>query len=47
MMTMLERTNQINGSSHVRAFPATATVGEATTAAAEAATTWLITRQGR
>jgi sulfate permease, SulP family len=47
MMSMLERTNQINGSSHVRAFPATATVGEATTAAAEAASTWLITRQGR
>ncbi len=47
MMTMLERTNQINGSSHVRAFPATATVGEATAAAADAATTWLITRQGR
>jgi SulP family sulfate permease len=47
MMAMLERTNQINGSSHVRAFPATDTVGEATTEAAEAASTWLITRQGR
>jgi sulfate permease, SulP family len=47
MMTMLERTNQINGTSHVRAFPATATVGEASAAAAEAATTWLITSRGR
>ena len=42
---MLERTNQINGSSHVRAYPATTTVGEATTQASEAATSWLITRQ--
>ena len=42
MMRMLECTNQINGSSHVRAFPATATVGEATTAASDAATTGLI-----
>ena len=45
MMTMLERTNQINGTSHVRADPATAVVGEATGAASGAATSWLITRQ--
>jgi SulP family sulfate permease len=44
LMRMLERTNQINGTSHVRAFPATATVGESTTAAAAAASTWLISR---
>ena len=43
MMNMLERTNQINGSSHVRAFGATTTLGEATASAAEAAQTWLIT----
>ena len=47
MMTMLARTNQINGTSHVRAFPATATIGVATTAASEAADTWLITHHGR
>ena len=41
------RTNQINGTSHVRAFAATATIGEATAAASEAAETWLITRHGR
>ena len=45
MMTMLERTNQINGTSHVRAYPATAVVGEATGAASDAAASWLITRQ--
>ena len=45
MMKMLARTNQINGTSHVRAFAATATLGEATAAASEAAETWLITRQ--
>jgi SulP family sulfate permease len=46
VMRMLERTNQINGTSHVRAFAATATVGEATAAASSAATTWLISRRG-
>ena len=45
MMKMLARTNQINGTSHVRAFAATANLGEATAAASEAAETWLITRQ--
>jgi SulP family sulfate permease len=45
VMAMLERTNQINGISHVRAFAATPTVGEATMEATEAANSWLITRR--
>ena len=47
IMTMLERTNQINGSSHVRAFAATPLLGEATSAAEEDAAAWLITREAR